>query len=187
MEKGPVEEIWHIITELIKSAWTDPCLLLGSGKWTACGSSHLALQQPPHLCFTSQHHASNCLWPSALAPSSAQQWTLKPAGRCEEDPTFITQRGRIIAHTGPCGIIPPSTYEQQFCFFIHVFLHVIHIHLPVAPAERSSLYMCALLLQSRRRKKKVRVQLLWEYCATVFIPTSYYEDIMHICMIKRHA
>lgn len=172
-----------IITRLIKTAWTDPCLVLGSGKWTACGSSHPALQQPPHLRFTSQYHASNCLWPSALAPSSAQQWTLKPAGRCEGDPTFITLMGGSLPHTGPCGIIPPSTYEQQFCFFIHVFLHVIHVHLPVAPAERSSLYMCALLLQSRRKKKKrsqstafVRIlcncfhfyKLLWRYNAYMY-------------------
>lgn len=169
-----------IITELRKAAWADLHLLSGSGEWTACGSSNPALQQPPRLCFTSQHHASNCLWPSALAPSSAQQWTLKPAGGSEENPTFITQMGGSVRHTWHRSSFYICT---EFLFFIHVFLHVIYVHLPVTSSEKSNLYMCALSLQSR--KQNVRVQLLWGNCPIVFISTSYYKHIIHICMIKR--
>lgn len=43
----------------------------------------------------------------------------KACRRSEEDPTFITQMGGSLPHTGPCGITPPSTYEQQFRFFLN--------------------------------------------------------------------
>lgn len=114
----------HIITELRYSASTDSSLLLGSGKWTACGPSQPALQRPPHLCFASQHCASNRLWPSALAPSSVQQWTLKPVGVVR---TTLLLPHRWEDHCGTQdgndarGITPPYTYEQQFCFLFMCF------------------------------------------------------------------
>lgn len=155
------KHFWHvnmvvnqlpITTELRKAAWADLFPLLGSGKWTACGWSHPALQRPPHLCFTSQCHASNCLWPSALAPSSAHQWTLKPTG-CVcvcvwGGPKFYPTDGRIIAaHRTMEHHSSSYMYRNSVCFFkkkIHVFLHV----------------MCPPASDSCRTKQPVHVRIV---------------------------
>lgn len=68
------------------------CLLQGPGERTASGPVHPAVQQPPNLCLASQPDSSGRLRPSADAPSSAQQWTLKTAGVRAEDPPSRTKQ-----------------------------------------------------------------------------------------------
>lgn len=154
MEKGPVEEIWqphHHWAQKICMNWSVFCLRL---------------------------REMNCLWVEPPCPPTASPSLLRLPASCFKLPvafcscSFICSTmdskacsgvwgGPYFYHTDGRFIAAHRTmwhhsyiWTAAILFFIHVFLHVIHIHLPVTPAERSSLYMCALLLQSREKKKK---------------------------------
>lgn len=157
-------------------------LFLGSGKRITSRPTHPAIQQPPNLCSTSQHYASNCLWPSADAPSSAQQWTLKPVELCPEDPPSTKQMGGpfISEDNGPCGILPPSKYVQWFCFF---YSCVYVVQFPLSECEG-----LALLLRSNQAEMKSEYHICWLTQLSafqLFSFYSYYENIKQMCTIQQ--
>lgn len=134
-------------------------LLLGSGKWTAGGPVHPAVQQPPKLCYASLPNASSCFRPSVVS-SSAKQWTLKTAEERSEDPPCTEQTG------GPLQFRRKRTachYSSLYiCTAVLVFLFSC-LSGPVPPARvpaqewarsKASLYICTLPLRSSRAKMK---------------------------------
>lgn len=168
------------------------CLLSGPGKWTACGPIQPAIQQPPKLCFISRPNASSCLQPSAAAPSSAQQWTLKPAGGEYWGPSYYQADGRTSAVQRKMDhvalLLPLNMYSNS------VFLFLC-LGGPVAPASvlthkecgrllhiEASLYICTLLLRSSQAKIKSE----YSFCGLTQLSAiqlySFSQVIMKICM-----
>lgn len=188
----------HIVTELRKTAWTDPCLLLGSGKWTACGSSHPARQQPPHLYFPSQHHASNCLWPSALAPSSAQQWTLKPAGGVWGGPYFYHTDGRIIAAQDHVAALLLLHMNSNSVFYSCVFTCNTHPPATGSCRVKQSVLVCVVVAIKKKKVKSTAFvrklsncfhfyKLLWTYNAYMYNKKTCIRCSLSTEVLSRHV
>lgn len=76
--------------------------------------------------------------------------------------------------------------SSNFVFYSCVF--TCNTHPPASDSCRAKQSVHVRIVVAIARKKKKRVALFPSFCEdNVFVSTSYYERVMHICMIKRHA